>query len=614
MLPSQSLYSSDPSLVILNAAEPDPASATALGGAYIAHFATCAARENRTYGSKQPCVRHGNPSRLSSLAGLLLFLVSVCGAAIPGLGTPSSSPQLLAATPPMGWNDWAHYQCGYTAQTILSNAKALVSTGLAARGYNTVTIDDCWMQKDRDASGNLQANPQRFPQGMKPVAQALHALGLKFGIYEDAGYATCDGLAGSGQPEGGGKDHFVQDARLFKSWGVDYLKLDGCNVYVPQGSSKDAAYRRAYAAESAALKSTGRRIVFSESAPAYFQGTSEWYDVLSWVRHYGHLWREGSDMANFHASSPSSSRFNSVLWNYSYNLPLGRFQKPGNWNDADFIIGGDSGLSLAETRSQLALWSMMSAPLILSSDIGKLSPEAIAILGNRAVIAVDQNPLGRMATLVRRSPEMDILFKPLSGGDDAVAVLNRSAAPIKVVLQPPDFGFAANPECRLAAQDLWTGRRQSTISALQAEVAAHDTAIWRIHPSASCGKPSRTGAIIITANTRHHRGIEGYTRCLAAPGSVEACTGTATEKWTVTSGGALRSSGGRCLAVVKGKPTMEACRLGRAQHWRYTLMGNLISAASHQCLSATGPDSEPQSLQMQPCGHNPPNQIWSLPN
>ncbi len=180
----------------------------------------------------------------------------------------------------MGWNDWAHYQCNFNSQTILSNAKALVKTGLAARGYNTVTIDDCWMQKNRDASGNLQIDRTRFPQGVKPVGDAIHALGLKFGIYEDAGYATCGKFAGSGVPKGGGNDHFLQDAKLFASWGVDYLKLDGCNVYVPKGESMDGAYRKAYAAQHAALNAVGRPIVFSESAPAYFQarrpGTTCW--------------------------------------------------------------------------------------------------------------------------------------------------------------------------------------------------------------------------------------------------------------------------------------------------------------------------------------------------
>ncbi|MGD0124915.1 MAG: ricin-type beta-trefoil lectin domain protein [Terriglobia bacterium] len=529
------------------------------------------------------------------------------------VAAPAGDLRLLAATPPMGWNDWAHYQCNYTAQDILANAQALVKTGLAARGYDTVTIDDCWMQKDRDPQGDLQADPRRFPDGIEPIARAVHALGLKFGIYEDAGYATCGGFAGSGEPKGGGPDHFLQDAKLFDSWGVDYLKLDGCNLYIPKGSSENEVYRKAYAAESAALKTVGRPMVFSESAPAYFQDTPEWYDVLSWIGGYGQLWREGDDMANYHAKRPGNPRFRSVLWNYAYNLPLGRFQKPANWNDPDFVIGGDDGLSVAESRSNFALWSMMSAPLILSSNVAQLSPEVVAILGNKEVIAIDQDALGRMATLVRRSPSTDILFKPLAGGDDAVAVLNRSADPIRVELGPADFGFAANPQCRLDTQDLRSGKKQSAASTLEADVASHDTAIWRLHPAPSCGRPARTGTITMVATGRH-RDIASYSLCLAAPGHVGNCAGTPEETWTVTAGGALKSAEGRCLAVVDGKPEMQACASGNAQSWTYTLAGNLVDNKDHKCLSAAGPNGKPESLDLQACGHNQPNQIWSLPN
>lgn len=548
---------------------------------------------------------------LSAVILATLLLAFVCGMAIPGFAAPASRKP-LAATPPMGWNDWAHYQCGFTAQTILANAKELVKSGLAARGYNTVTIDDCWMQKDRDASGNLQVDPQRFPQGMKPIAQAVHALGLKFGIYEDSGYATCGGFAGSGVPDGGGKDHFLQDTRLFASWGVDYLKLDGCNLYVPKGSTQAETYRKAYAAQSAALKAVGRPIVFSESAPAYFQGTPGWYDVLSWVGGYGQLWREGSDIATYDSEKPDNPRFHSVLWNYSYNLPLGRFQKPGNWNDADFIIGGDAGVSLAETRSQLTLWSMMSAPLILSSDLDKLSPEAVTILGNKAVIAIDQDAMGRMATLVRRNQRMDVLFKKLSGGDYAVAVLNHVTVPIQVELHPADFGFAANAGCRLDAWNLWSGMHESAAPSLQADVAPHDTAIWRIHAAPACGTPTRTGTITMIATGKHHD-IESYSRCLTALGRVGVCTGVPAETWTVTASGVLKSAG-RCLAVADGEPVMQSCSADRAGHWNYNLAGNLVSTADGKCLTATGPDSNPQSLMMEVCGHNQPNQIWSLPN
>jgi alpha-galactosidase len=566
-------------------------------------------------------IRGGLPmsTRTSSRQRFLFVIVSLFllafarGMANRIFAAPANDAPPLAATPPMGWNDWAHYQCSFTAQDILANAQALVKTGLAARGYDTVTIDDCWMQKDRDARGDLQADLRHFPDGIEPIARAVHALGLKFGIYEDGGYATCGGFAGSGEPNGGGQDHFLQDARLFASWGVDYLKLDGCNLYVPKGSSEVDVYRKAYAAESAALKAVGRTVVFSESAPAYFQGTPQWYDVLSWIGGYGQLWREGDDMANFHARRPGNPRFRSVLWNYAYNLPLGRFQKPGNWNDPDFIIGGDDGMSVAETRSQLALWSMMSAPLILSSDVAQLSPEAVAILGNKAVIAVDQDALGRMATLVRRSPSMDILFKPLDGGDYAVAVLNRGADPIRAELHPADFGFVTSPECRLDTQDLWNGTNQSAATTLQADIASHDTAFWRLHPAPSCGRPTRTGTITMIATGRH-RDIASYSLCLAAPGHLGACAGAPEETWTVTASGALKSAEGRCLAVVDGKPEMQACGPSDAQHWNYTLAGNLVDNEDHECLSAGSSDGKPESLSMQACGHNQPNQIWSLPN
>ncbi|HUB51041.1 MAG TPA: glycoside hydrolase family 27 protein, partial [Terracidiphilus sp.] len=295
-----------------------------------------------------PSLFAGFPVRLrfAILCRLALLALALCF-----FNFHAANAQTLAPTPPMGWNDWAHYQCGFTGQTILDNARALVKSGLAARGYNTVTIDDCWMLKTRDAKGDLQPDPARFPRGMKPLANQIHRLGLKFGIYEDAGSTTCGEFAGSGWPKGGGpnngSDHFAQDARLFASWGVDYLKLDGCNVYVRDPSQNLADYRKAYAAERAALNAIGRPIVFSESAPAYFEFSPEWYDVLTWVRGYGQLWREGDDMANYDVKKPDTPRFASVLFNYAYNLPLGRFQKPGNWNDADFIIGGDSGLTLA---------------------------------------------------------------------------------------------------------------------------------------------------------------------------------------------------------------------------------------------------------------------------
>jgi alpha-galactosidase len=254
---------------------------------------------------------------------------------------------------------------------------------------------------------------------------------------------------------------------------------------------------------------------------------------------------------------------------------------------------------------------MMSAPLILSSDLDKLSPQAVAILGNTNVIAVDQDPLGRMATLVRRNPVMDILFKPLRGGDYAIAVLNHGSAPIQVSLNPIDFGFAANKECRLDVHNLWSGGHETAVPSIHAEVESHDTEIVRIHLTSSCGTPTSTGTItMITTGNSHD--VETYSRCLSASGSVSNCAGNPSEAWTVTAGGALKS-GGSCLSIVDHKPVMQACAVSKSQHWTYTLPGNLLGADG-ECLTAVGPDSSSQSLSVRSCGHNRPDQIWSLPN
>jgi alpha-galactosidase len=391
---------------------------------------------------------------------------------------PGFDPVPLAMPPPMGWNDWAHYQCWISEQIILDNAQALVSSGLAAKGYDTVTVDDCWMASSRDAKGDLVADSGKFPHGMAWLGQRLHMMALKFGIYQDAGATTCGGFPGSGQPDGGGSDHFAQDAKLFASWGVDYLKLDGCFIYLPPGQTKEQAFRAAYAAQSAALAASGRPIVFSESAPAYFQHESNWLSVLGWVGQYGQLWRLGEDIQIFDAWNPSANRWDSVLNNYRYTRDLGRFTHPGNWNDPDFIIGGDPGITTDEARSQFTLWAMMSAPLILSSDLTQVTRSAatVAMLGNAEVISVDQDSLGEPAA-VTAGDAVDVLVKRLAGGDRAVALFNHGVGTANASVGIDALGFGACRGCSYRIKNLWDG---STPSQIAATLPAHATALFRV--------------------------------------------------------------------------------------------------------------------------------------
>ncbi|MDF3290490.1 glycoside hydrolase family 27 protein [Streptomyces silvisoli] len=400
-------------------------------------------------------------------------LALVTPAALPSApAAHSSGYQGLAATPPMGWNDWSYYQCGINEKLILDQGRALVRSGLAAKGYNTVTTDDCWMTKDRDASGNLVSDPQKFPDGMAYVGRQLHAMGLKFGIYEDAGTQTCGGYAGSWQ-------HYDADARLFAKWGVDYLKLDGCNVPSVPGQSDEETYRQAYAGMSRALRDSGRRIVFSESAPAYFQGTSDWYTVLGWVARYGNLWREGTDIALGQESG--AAKWRSLLGNYDYNAPLEKYAGPGHWNDPDFLLVGDRGLTADESQTQMTLWAEMAAPLISSTDLTRLSAQALAILGNRDIIAVDQDRLGVQATRVVHTDTHDVLTRPLANGDRAVVFLNRGDTPLAISAPASALGFG-NAQ-HLYGKDLVTKRTSRYGGSVTVQVRPHATVMLRLHAS-----------------------------------------------------------------------------------------------------------------------------------
>ncbi|GAA1967951.1 ricin-type beta-trefoil lectin domain protein [Kitasatospora viridis] len=551
----------------------------------------------------------------TTLTAAVLAGAPLAGAAPAQPAAAPSHPALLAATPPMGWNDWAHYQCDMNEQTITANADALVSSGLAAKGYTTVTVDDCWMTAQRDSGGHLVADATKFPHGMAWLGSYLHSRGLKFGIYEDAGSSTCGGYAGSGQPQGGGADHFAEDAADFAAWGVDYLKLDGCNVYTAAGQTQEQAYRQAYDAESAALAASGRAITFSESAPAYFQsgewGNPSWFSVLGWVGGDGQLWREGYDIATYDSTNPNASRWSSVLSNYGYNRWIGRYEKPGNWNDPDFLIAGDGGLTDDESRSQVALWSMMSAPMILSSNVAQLTPAGLAALGNTDLIALDQDSLGRQAGVVSTDGSTDVLAKPLANGDRAVSVLNRTGSARSVSVALASVGL---PSCTVSAKDLWSGASSTVSGSLTATVPAHGTAVWRLTPK-GCATPVPTGQV--TGNGAKCMDDSGSATTDGNPVILYACTGGANQRWTQPGDGTFRTLG-KCLTAAGtsagSSAVLSSCTGATAQSWTAQPDGTLVNAAASLCLDVYGGGTaDGTKLDTWTCGANQANQAWSLP-
>ena len=401
------------------------------------------------------------------------------------LPKPASYPSEngLALTPPMGFNDWANYGCDINEQLFVNTANALVSTGLAKHGYHYVNIDDCWPAMSRDADGQLAANPALFPHGMAWLGDYLHARGLGFGIYEDAGTSTCGGYPGSW-------GHFQQDAQTFASWGVDYLKLDGCNVPSVAGQTAEQTYQSAYTQQSQALKATGRPIVFSESAPAYFYGGSGFTKIMSWVGQQGNLWRFGSDIAD---------NWSSVLTNYteanSYNLAS--YAGPGHWNDPDMLEVNNPGLSTTEQQSQFSLWAEMAAPLLISTDVENLAPQALSILSNKAVLAVDQDSYGAQGTIVKTQGNVDVLAKPLANGDISVVLFNKGDTSADAAVSAHDAGFTGNATGYLL-DNLWTGQRTETASTIAANVPAHGVVMYRITPVSTADAAAPATALTIS--------------------------------------------------------------------------------------------------------------------
>ncbi|GAA1983955.1 NPCBM/NEW2 domain-containing protein [Catenulispora subtropica] len=414
---------------------------------------------------------------------------SASASATPTVNT-APSYNGLALTPPMGFNDWAGFECNSQMNETLftKTADQMVSLGLDKLGYDYVNIDDCWMQKDRDANGNLQVDASRFPHGMKWLGDYIHSKGLKFGIYEDAGYYTCQGAAGS-------YGHFQQDADLYASWGVDYLKLDYCYQQLDQfpGKSQSEVAQIVYTEASQALLNTGRPMEFSESAPAYVccEGP-DFENELTWLYQHGNLWRFGSDIYN---------AWPSVLENYSEgNTPgLAKWAGPGHWNDADMLEIGNGGLTLTEEQTQMTLWAEMASPILLSTDLSKLTPAELAIVANPDVVAVDQDRLGAQGTIVQSGAGYDVLAKPLAGGDVSVVLFNKGDTAQTVSTTAAAVGLPGGG-APFQVTDLVNKTQTASDGVFSAALAPHATAIYRVHAGGDKHLPIAASASVGTAD------------------------------------------------------------------------------------------------------------------
>ena len=387
-----------------------------------------------------------------------MLLLTMALALTPTLGRALDNG--LAKTPPMGWNSWNKFGCkGLNEKVVRETADTMVSSGMKDAGYQFVILDDCW-QTGRDASGNIVADADRFPSGIKALADYVHSKGLKFGIYSDAGTMTCAKRPGS-------IGHEYQDAKQYASWGVDYLKEDWCNTLPGQNSESSYTLMRNALAES------GRPIVFSICE---WGSTKPWL----WAGPIGNLWRSTGDIQDCWDCKKDWGG-NGVTQIIDLMSGLETYAGPGHWNDPDMLEVGNGGMTQEEYRAHFSMWAMFSAPLLAGNDISNMTPGTKEILLNKEVIAIDQDPLGQQAHRVKKTGDLEIWSKQLQDGSRAVALLNRSPAAAKISVAWTNIGYPG--KLSATVRNLWNandlGKQTESYSA---EVPSHGVVLLTIKP------------------------------------------------------------------------------------------------------------------------------------
>ncbi len=383
----------------------------------------------------------------------------------------------LAMTPPMGWNSWNKFACNVSAKLLMETADAMEASGMRDAGYEYIVVDDCW-QIGRDSMGFIVVDPERFPQGMKPVVDYIHSKGLKFGIYSCAGTKTCAGRPGS-------RGHEFQDAYMYAKWGVDYLKYDWC-------SSDGQNALESYRLMSQKLKEAGRPIVFS---------LCEWGDnkPWTWAKEIGHLWRTTGDIYDCFDCAYNHGTW--TAWGAMKILDmqdgLREYAGPGHWNDPDMLEVGVGRLTTSENRAHFSMWCMLAAPLITGNDLSNMTEEVRAILTDPTAISVNQDPLGIQGLRYQKADSLETWFKPLSNGEWALCFLNRAKDAKQI-----NFDFAQNivddtfakrifdankQEYKLT--NVWTKKEMGTTKkVLGAQVPSHDVLMLILSPVEKKGK------------------------------------------------------------------------------------------------------------------------------
>ncbi|MFJ4689118.1 glycoside hydrolase family 27 protein [Streptomyces sp. NPDC088789] len=419
--------------------------------------------------------------------------VATAQASAPTAGT--AMPR-LAATPPMGWNPWTALRCSSSVneRTIKANVDIIVARGLKDAGYEYINLDDCWAAQERDANGRLQPNLERFPSGIKALADYVHSKGLKFGLYSSAGTKTCQGVGPGTKGFPGSQGHEKDDADTWYSWGVDYLKYDACNPTPP--AADDPQNKARFQVMGDALKEVGQRygrqMVYAICNPQA--------SITQWAPAMSNLWRTTGDIGKYYGS---------MLANFHENSALSAYASPGHWNDPDMLLVGNSntvdaarpGLTPVEERTQMSLWAIMAAPLIMSTNLPDRDTAeksgrgtgTFEVLGNKDVIAVDQDPLGKQGRIVQKTVLISstnradnrwatVISKELADGSRAVTLTNEGDTARAMTTTAKEIGLPGANNYTL--KDLWSKTvTLKTGSYFNFNVPAHGTIMIKVTPT-----------------------------------------------------------------------------------------------------------------------------------
>lgn len=372
-------------------------------------------------------------------------------------------------TPIMGWASWNCFRTHISEEIMKKQADALVSTGLAACGYEYFNMDDGFFG-GRAEDGKLLFHKERFPNGIKVIADYAHSLGLKAGIYSEAGDKTCgffwdnEGANGDGVGLYGYEE---QDLTLYlEEYGFDFIKIDWCGG-LNLGIDEQTQYTKIGNIIDTIRERTGRTLVWN---------ICRWQFPGPWAVDVADSWRTGSDI---------TPHFNSVMHQVDNIKPLAGYCGPGHVNDLDMMELGN-GMNEQDEKTHFTMWCMMSSPLLIGCDLTTISQSTLQILKNEDLIAMNQDPACLQAYVVKEIGDVEIWVKDLGKKDScekAVVLLNRGETPVSVELLWEEMGLTGKI---LKMKDLWTKEELQMQEKLITEVQPHEAKSYRVLAEASC--------------------------------------------------------------------------------------------------------------------------------